>query len=392
VTLRGRAPLYEKALAAYLAGDLHAWRRALKSKQLGEHEKTLLQARALLKDGELSRALETLDALPRPPNVFFEAEREMLRATALSRGGRFEAAVVANERAAEGYARADDARGLFLSNYNQSVDLSRLGLLELAERRLLEARRHRANAEEEAGVLRSLATLASQRGEHATACERMREALRLPSRAIDALGFRIVAADVFARAGRLDEAFESYRKSTVPRGDPESARARFEIQALRCLLRNEAWPARPAEIRDQKEYALKWEVLRSLEQGELREAEAAWTQLERIAPERIAAHFTLKPADEALGVFGRCLDKLAPREAPTESVEVEMTPKMKALLALFAKRNLPMRKEEIIERLWKQPYDPALDARFYKLLSRVRRLPGVKVELKHRSYRIRAGG
>ena len=49
---------------------------------------------------------------------------------------------------------------------------------------------------------------------------------------------------------------------------------------------------------------------------------------------------------------------------------------------------MPLRKEELIEKIWNIPYSPAYDSRFYKLLERVRKLSKSRIVCERRSYRM----
>lgn len=381
---------YGQAVQAYLGNDTRRIKSLLNSESLKQTEKQLLRARLEMQAARLSNARQLLETMTSPAEPFLRAERAMLRATVESRSSRFESAIDQNLSALELYTTLEDSRGRFLTSYNLSVDFARLGHAHLSKRYLDLALCWAQTPSEKTLALRALSTHASGQNDYASAIRYIEEALKSESHEIDRGTLKLVAADIYVRAGQLAKALDCYKNFSANERCPEYLRAIFERQCLKFLLEDVSWPVSPAELIAGSEYYLKWKTMRHLDQGETKEAELTWFELQKLFPRLYVREFSFAKNSESNSLMGRCLDKLKLQSPVTdETLDTEsLSPRIAALIKLFERRQLPMRKEEIIERLWKCDYDPSMDARFYKLLSRVRRLPKIHVELKNRRYRI----
>lgn len=379
---------YKGAVAAYLAGDQERLKSFLASAELSRFERELIRARVLFRERRWLEALEILEKLPERAPRFLLGERSFLLGTARFQSGDLEGAAHANLEAMAHFIALGEMRQAFNSAYNVAVDFGRLGLVRLEREYLNKARGFAASPDEQCDVFRALACLESKQKNYERCLEYLRsaEALEMHLNPVNRMALRQVAADLYVRAGQLEKGatlLEGLRKNRLNR---ERLRTEFEAAALRTLLKGEALPA-PRALDGPKEYLWKWQVLHALQGGEAERAAEAWTQLVRAFPRHYGAGFQLLEAADAQSVFPRLLSLLVrPVAAAEQPLNDEASPTVRRLYQVLQSSAMPLRKEEIIEKLWGVRYEPTLDSRFYKAVERLRRAYVGKVVCRQRAY------
>ncbi len=387
-------PLYAKGVEAYLALDASRLRELLYSESLSQPEKRLLRARASMMEGALAPAESLLLEASTWPCAFLRAERDLLLATLASRGGRFEEAISRNLQALTAYQLCDDRRGVFLTHYNISVDFQRLSLYVVSEWHLQKASEVADESSERALILRAEACALQKQGRDAEALARIRGALSREAdfRPSDLRALRIVASDLFVRNGDFAQALKMLEKLGLGRRDPERIRFVFEKAVLKSLLSQQPLGAPLPLLGGSLEYSLKWRFLRALQQGESAQLSPLWQQLQRLQPQVYGDGFRAVQRSDQNSLFFRCVSEslsATPENADSHSEPSASPSQRVGLLVDILKRSpAPMRKEELIEAIWNCRYEPAFDARFYKLMERAKRLSGFRIRAVNRAYRL----
>lgn len=386
---------YQRAVAAYLKADLRAFNRLSRSSSLSGTERSLLRARRLLRARKPAVAVRLLTSLPVATPGFLEAERAFLLGSAHFFCGEFEAAASANTDAVARYTALRDRRGLFLSHYNLSVDLARMGSARLSERHLLAAQNHAETLDEKALIARALACHFSARGDYESALTALNRALDdVAAHSLnDQAALYVTAGDVMFRAGYAEDALEQLGSArALGRRHREVGRVDFELTVLRSLQPGVALGPRPASVPPSSEFGQKWDLLRALQGGERERATALWRDLRAAAPGLYGAPFELETESERRSIFGVALARLVRPAAAGPLISVGIRDgKVGRLFMILKRSRTPLRREELIEAIWETAYDPAFDARFYKLMQRLKEVPGVRVECVNRAYRLTSG-
>ena len=379
------SPLYLKAKELYLAGKYAGLKTLLP--RLNEHEKRLMQARLCIRKGAFIQAQKHLQrALTGSTNELYSAEGQMLLATLHSRTGHHEAAVLANFQALQVFERVPYAQGAYSSNYNLSVDYNDLNLPLMTAHYLERAAVWARTTGDHIKIKRAKACLLSTQCRWTEVSvlilELENEAQTLSP--YDKAVTWLVCVDLYARCGDFIACERALDKLKVCRKHSEPDRQRFYRAALVFLT------GRSSNIqydsRLEGEFKQQLELLSLLLAGERVRALKLWRELQASLPSA-SDHFALNSLSEQRSLFGRCLEKILRSSAQKPTPAPAMPPRFAQLHQKLAE-GAPIRKEELIEVIWKTPYDPKYDDRFYKLLERFRKQYGFKVESLNRSYRL----
>lgn len=381
-------PKYQAAVQAFLAGDAREFRALARSEGLTRSERKLLEARARFRREEWSEAFELLTTMGKAGFPFLEADRQFLLASAHFALGRIEAAAACNISAAELYREVGDRRGRFIALYNAMVDFSRLGHNALAQLHFEQASAFAQGAAEETVLWRAMACEESRLRRYDEACRWLDRASERVAELnhVDRHVHFAVAADIYARAGRFDAAIRALESIRATRTQTEArARLDFELGVLLALTRETSLGEPSNAVAATAEFGLKWNFLRSLEQGEIDRADRLWKDLCAMFPGIFGSrdgYACLDPSEEDTS-FWRCVRRLRHRARPVAPPKGKVGDLYRELLGA----RHPVRKELLIERIWKIPYDPRWDSRLYKLVERAKRerIPIVSAQ---RAYRL----
>lgn len=381
---------YLGAVEAYIANDHAAMAVFLAGAAGSLSEKKLIRARQAARSGDYTAALEILTSMT-PETAFLKAEHHFVYANVLSHKSLWQEALVHAQQALVQYTLCSNVRGQFLANYNLSVYYNRLGL-DTASLHHIHASEQLAQGPGQVSlVARALACHYARSLDFANALSALDEALdrRDHLDEVDQAALNSVAADLYFRAGHLDTALrfiETLSRSRVVR---DKARVRFDLTVLRAMVegsRKLVSGPMPEVVAENEEYRLRWEIIENLQSGDWSTAETRWERLCALFPLRFAAGFKcLNESDEKL-IFIVAIRSLM--SAPQEFASVELTGKPRKLFETLKSAPVPLRKEELIERVWGLPYHPSLDARFYKLVERLRKDGRLAIESVNHTYRL----
>ncbi|HUP58532.1 MAG TPA: helix-turn-helix domain-containing protein [Bdellovibrionota bacterium] len=370
--MKGRQdhPAYQRAVGAYLAGRSRELARLRKARSLSADEKLLIEARVRLARRRFALAREALARVSARAGTFLHGDRCFLEASSWFQEGDFEASACWNLRARESYTAVSDRRGAFLSSHNLGVDFSRMGSRKLAAACFSEAEAAAGDPREHALLLRARACEESRSRRYAEAAAWL-DALRKLEGALDDHDREVtahVAADIYFRAGRAEDALRALEEA--PPTARDLGRRQFERAMIAVSRKGGLLAPAPAPVRKAPEYLLKWELVRALQAGEQARGAALWKKLRAMSPGHFGGEFECLDASERDSSFWqvvRRLRKPAPKTAPA------LAGKLAKLARVLGESGFPLRKEELIERVWGIPYDPALDSRLYKLIERAKR-------------------
>jgi tetratricopeptide (TPR) repeat protein len=397
---RSSFPLYSAGIEAYLNRESETLARMLANPDLSIAEKRLLETRLKFRDNRYDEAAEILQTLSTSGIPFLEAERNLLVGNYHAYKGEWQEALIANHQALIGYESIRDRRGTFLTNYNLSVDYGRLGLNQAAEHFLRQAEKGAEAPPERVLVLRAQASLLSSRGGDSRAIENavrvIEKALALHGELndVDRTALVLVAADIYFRANNRSKSYELLAGIRHVKATRDRARILFDLALLEMLLKEQApftaLGVAPAAVQESVEYSLKWSIIRNLQIGELGRAEELWEELTIMASSRYGAKFTALGTPDKESLFMTIIESIR-NSNPERIMSGRGGSKLAKLIELLSVSEGPIRKENLIEEIWRVKYDPSFDARFYKLIERARRECGLELVNVNQAYVIRAG-
>lgn len=380
--------IYRQGVAAYLQQNNRLFQKVLLNPELSQDQRRLLRARYHVREQNLPAAYRLLIQSQCHSDKLLEADRQMLLAHYHSLHGHWQRAIEHNLLALELYREKHNRRGQFLITYNLAVDYQHTGST-MNELEYLEQAKKLAELPDEAALIFRAEAFLLARG------EKISEALDLLQTAagVEELGsfeqvqIRIMRVEFLCMSGDILGALELSRELLNRKSTFERARIVLENHCLRLLTGDKTAfsSEKPAVILTSNEYNLKWELTRALLGGDLELAESLWRELHLLIPGHFEAKAFHTTSYESKAIFGRCLNLFSGKSVTT-------TPHDKGgleadLFAILASTKLPLRKEIIIERLWKTKYSPDLDDRFYQLIRRARK-NGIKIERSRSAYRI----
>jgi hypothetical protein len=355
---------------------------------LSSSEKKLISARMLLKKQNISEALRLLSQ-PILSRTFLEAERLFLSGTAHFLKADFENALKLNLMASEKYRQVSDRRGQFLSLYNASVDASRMSLFSLCQFYLESAEAQITQTDEKALALRAWACLESDRGDYSKSIALIQSAAgeKETLSPQDKLFFDHVLSYVYFRSRNVKQSRNvllALRKKTNNR---DRALVELDYQLVSSLQTGSKIPRPPGFTSRCLETTAKWRLLLLLQQGSLEEAQAQWATLCKLQPMTFAPGFVFRSESDKNSPFGSTLARFFEKSTQPHPPKVKLTPKLALTRDILAQQKIPLRKEELIEKIWQVPYDPAYDTRFYKLIERLRK-HGFKLIVRNQTYAV----
>lgn len=382
-------PLYQECVELYLKRS-PKFTKARLSKNLNRIERTLLEARQENRSNNFIVARDLLSTLS-TDSIFLEAEKNFILASTYFNLGKYENAIESNLASLKEFQKIQDRRGSFLCSYNLSVDFQKLRLDSLSSYYLKEAESYSKTVNEKVLIYRAIACELSLKGEHLEAVKYIQMALskREEHYIGDQRALDCVAIDIYLQAGHLDLAIKQSNALCTVKKFCLKPRYVFENMALKFIA-SPYDPGTPLKtLEENSEYLLKWEILRSLFKGDRERARKLWRELQSILPQRYRDDFEPMTDAESKGVFIRAL--FAVKKPVLNSYQAP-SPFLKGKLAdlhgILTQSKFPLRKEEIIENIWKVPYSNELDSRFYKLVERLKKSANIDIVYKAQGYSI----
>ena len=386
--------LYQKGVCAYLEGNSLGFSRVRQSAELSLAERRLLDIRACFRESHFKEALLLLEVLQTPDSIFLQAEKLLLCATAHNQQGLFEKAIVHNQNAFELYSKIEDTRGQFLTSYNLSVDYGRLGLLDLSRHWIEKSNSFAKNTDEKVLIERAHACQAGKENRLDAAKTHIHNALNLRENLneIDQNTLDTVAADVLFRCGDLTGTLQCLERIHRKRSNRENSRVEFDRLIVTALIEKKKIGMPSQSISSSPEHYLKWNLIQAIQHGENTKAHTLWIALQKSAPHIYGSPFSFKNKNDEQSIFGTFLTKQIQKQLKTLPqqilVRVKDKSRLSKLLETLRISQTPLRKEELIEKVWDTSYSPQFDSRLYKLIQRLRDENGIKVISENRAYRL----
>jgi tetratricopeptide (TPR) repeat protein len=290
-------------------------------------------------------------------------------------------------QAQRSYKDLRDRRGSFLSSYNLGVYYSRMEMSGISKVFYSEAEGFAKESRELLMAYRALACSYSRE-------ERFEEAVNYIEKSLNSsdIGLGIereitttIAVDIYYRAGRVERALELAKSLEKSQINPEKERLHFELALMKVVSDKKRVGPKPSALKEGSEYERKWKILSSLQSGDEPEARKTWGTLRDSFPAKYGDAFEPACPSDKRSVFFSVLYSLR-RQTVNKEEKVVLRGKSRELFSLLKESEFPLRKEVIIEKIWKIPYTPVLDSRFYKLVERTRSLGGLNIVLANQAY------
>ncbi|MGZ3774338.1 MAG: hypothetical protein ACXVCY_12020 [Pseudobdellovibrionaceae bacterium] len=393
---RNEYPLYNKGINAYLSVNADLLNRIISHDQLSSTEKALLRVRVLLRDRKFADA-ENLCKSIQSHSDFLMGEKEFLLGNLFGFRSMWENASAHNLIARDYYGRCQDRRGLFLSNYNLSVDFDNLGSKILADQFFLIAEKLMHEPDERCMILRAKALQLIDKNLVNEALVTIKSVLELISTVppSESNMSRSIAAQIYFMAGEYNESLIELSSLSKSKSLRDKARVVFDKALIeRILKKNQPYemlgPA-PIEIVNAYEYHLKWQILSHLQTGDRFQADVLWTKLANEFPKIYEKDFkTFIPSENQLP-FMVFINNLLNLSKPS-CINLQSNPDTATsnlasrLKEILVNTGSPLRKELLVEYIWRVSYDPKFDQRLYKLIDRIRKTQGFNIVNKNQSY------
>ncbi len=390
--LKFRFPAYFQGLTAYLEGDNRNLRSALSSPELTMDQRCLLQVRTFIKAHNYLEALQRLSNLSTFSHPFFRAEKFFLQASLASFASRWAEGFELNVRAYEIYTELKYRPGQFRSAHNAASSCINLGKCNEALQYLEYAKESVTRPAELASVFRAQACLFSQLGDLDSANSFICEALeaRAHLNAVDRVHLDLVIFDLAFKNQDFKTCASQLallRKSRVLR---YRARIIFDNQLFKIFRGEETQLSRlPKSVEEQEEYGLKWKLLDSLISGDIEAAKNLWHDLHLFLPELHQKAFLSFHPNEEKKLFGQVL--LSLKRPMADPLKEPLDGRLAELYSLLVTSPVPLRKEYLIQEIWKIKYSPSYDGRFYDLMKRLKKMIGADIRAVKRGYFLARG-
>jgi hypothetical protein len=365
---------YTTVLKFYYEGDMSIYKKHIANKVSDRNQSKLLEGRYLLKTRKWEEAQELLSGL-KLSDQFLEGERNIILGSTYEYQGNFQAAALRNSKALMHYRECEDQHGMFLSRYNLSVSFHRLALDDLSMFHLLQCEKIAINNDQKCYVSRGMA-FAHLRQNNLQDCRKyldmFMELIQYQNEEAQNISYT-VASDIYFRLDDHQKAFEILSKLKSVFSHREKSRVFFEYHVLKAFIEGTKLGSMPESLSESNEYNLKWSILIALQTGQKEDAEQMWDKLVKSLPQRYLRGMKCANMSDDKNVFMTYLRKLANKKHSLTINEINVRgKKAKMLLEKLYHSNGPIRKEALIEEIWGVSYAPEFDARFYKLIERLR--------------------
>jgi tetratricopeptide (TPR) repeat protein len=381
---------YQNEVNAYLSKE-GSFSKVRKSPKLNNVEKKLMMARYLNRRSKHHMVLDMLSKINDTDDQFLKAEKYFLQAQTYSFLGHFEQSAKCNLHALEIYQQLMDRRGLFLVNYNLSVDYSRLGLRNLTEYYLNKAVNLKSLPSEVALIMRAMACYYMEQRNYELANIYIEKALNDVSTygKLDQLNTYLVASDFWVSNREFNKAYDMLNQLHNSKNFALKARYQLERAMLKSIISNDKLELPPTNL-EEGQYLQKWKLLISIQSGHTEMAKILWNEVRKLDP-RLGEEFLGIDEGETAPLFTTYLRKLIKEKQPQKETCVSTKLKeglAKELYSILVTSPVPIRKEELIEKLWKTSYFPELDNRFYKLVQRLKEQTNLNIINQSNAYYI----
>jgi len=381
---------YFKALKILREDKITDYHNFIKKEDLSRIEKKLLNARMLLRDQCWEEVIEQFADLKNISDLFYLAESNALVSYSFSMKGGWQEAIIYNEKAIFNYLKTNSYSQLYLAYYNTSIYYSRLGLLQLSNYYLSNAQPFSESKLDSLSINLAVAANLSKVLEYDKAIKILEEGLNEIDQVNDfefVVNFKLVSVDIFSRACNYKKSKKILEELINLKKAPSRSRILFENNLILAILNEDFSMINWQDIiLKDKLYSLKTKVIDYLLTGQATEAKNTWKMLAQLEPNNFLPEFEMKFKSDENSLFYVFVKKIKALNIKSISNAGELSGKLKLLHDILYESKFPLSKEELIERIWGAPYDPALDSRFYKLVQRLKVEGSCNVVNNHGGY------
>jgi len=384
---------YLKGIRAYVASDKRTLRHSILRTE-NPIERKLLGVRLLLENNQKEDAFLQCKNIE-TSNSLFQAEKHFLLATLYYSKRQYETAALHAHHAIEEFKKNPEEsevyRGrLFLSHLNLGITYGEMRLRKLALHYLTLAQGYASTIEDELLIQRATACELSLQGDYVRALSVIAEIEKKSalSRSFDYGAHCLVAGGICAWNKDYERAMTYFAR--IKRGQSLIIRERlksFEVFTRFILAPKEAkrLPQIPKYFSRDSECTWQWLLLKAIQSGQEKEAREFWTKLHQLRPEVYLQDFAKYPERESSHLFFQCLQKLELSSLCKVS-SAELKGRLKIAFDLLSQSKIPLRKEDLIERIWSTSYSSDFDSRFYKLIERLKQKTKAPILQSNRAY------
>ncbi len=379
---------YLKYYSLYRANKQASFLLYKEEAELTHSEKELFSARVLMRNKEWDKSLLKLESI-KTENPFLKAERYFLMASNYLIKSEYEESAKFGNLAIRYYEIDENKEGLFKTFYNLSVAFNRIGMESLCEFYLIQADKNSENANQRFIMDRAKVCALSSRCEFDGAVGMLDMMLGDVDQEVkfEAELFKIVAADIYFRAERFDQAKEVINSVMNAKSTRERGRALFYFHLFSFIESGKKLPSKPDSVEALPEFSLQWDIILNIMEGETELVSSLWEKLCQEFPKFYGKDFECLDQSLSKAIFNTALNKLLLAE-PAARVDLSKVKgkKSRLLLECLIETKTPVRKEVLIEKIWGMEYSPSLDARFYKLIERSKGLIALNIKNEHNAY------
>lgn len=384
-------PHYNQAVTLYLKREMKKLSALLNKGVLTHSERTLLRARLLNLEGKTTEATEILLSHT-PTSKFLQAQKNNVLSSIYDKLSRYQSAAVCNQKAINLYRELDDHEGLFVSYLNLSINYSRLSLEELFEYNWKKAKKYVSTKENQNSLIRAKVSYLAKLGKFEDALEIIQQITNNEADYNNKVAFLNLEADILVRLKRFDEALEIYQELTKSTKSLTRFRITYEHQLTLALKNKSKLKKVPSDFPRNSEYFYLWNTLIGLQDGDPEVAHESWLELVKMNPDKYIPEFRYKDIGDFNSHFSQYYQYLKSKIADISLNPFKPGSSTYKFVNILKHAQTPLRKELIIEQIWETPYSPEFDARFYKLVERVKKNSKITVLMRNSTYQIQNSG
>tara|TARA_R110002072_G_scaffold64203_7_gene159871 strand:- start:37638 stop:38807 length:1170 start_codon:yes stop_codon:yes gene_type:complete len=358
--------------------------------ELTRNEKNLFRARELMRSKKWDDAIDLLESINEEDH-FILAESKFLIMSCFLLKSQYEHAIICGIEALEKYKAIEHREGSFKTSYNISVAYNRVGFNTLSKHYLDIASTNKESKEDQFILSRAYACEYSRQCKFDKALSILKDIFEEtePKFKHEINHFKIVAFDIYFRAQAYDEAYELINEVILQKNTNERGRALFYYHLFEFWKNDKQLPTIPEVIRAIPEFSLQWNILVNVISGDIIYTEALWRQLTTQFPQYYSHNFNCIDESEKKALFYQCILKVIKKD---EEIDIDLdsikSKNSKVLIQTLLESKTPLRKEDLIEIIWKTSYEPKFDTRFYKLIQRTKKDYSINITNNLNAYSI----
>lgn len=382
---------YNQAVELYLKREMKKLNTLLTKGVLTHSERTLIKARLLNLEGKTSEALELLNSHT-PTSKFLNAQKNNVLSSIYDKLSRYQSAAVCNQKAINLYRELNDNEGLFVSYLNLSINYSRLSLEELFDYNWKKAKKYVQNNENQNSLIRAKVSYLAKLGKFEDALKIIQQITKSETQYSNKVTFLNLEADILVRLKHFNEALEIYQELAKSNKSLTRFRIFYEYQVTLALKAKTRLKKIPSEFPRQSEYYYLWQTLLCLQDGDPELAHQSWLELVKINPDKYLPEFRYKDIGDFNSHFSQYYQHLKSRISDISLNPFKPGSTSYKFVNILKHSETPLRKELLIEQIWEVPYSPDFDARFYKVVERVKKNSKITVIMRNSTYQIQTSG